>query len=217
MRERVLVSLEFGVILVFLLLSSFQASKPLHLDEMDFPAVAHATAHTGLPIYYRGEGAEHWSGLYHPPLYIYCLAAWFKIFGYGISQARMFGAACALLQGWIVICILRILFSKIVTRPIEPFFWLIFLLNPYTLQTAAIPDIDSTIYGPLLGLVIYSALRLCWRDGQWRVEEPCLIEIGSVGLILAITFWAKLTTVWLLLPAIFVLLIFRFPARRAIT
>ena len=184
---------------------------------MDFPAVAQATSRTGLPIYYRGEGQEHWSGLYHPPLYIYSLAGWFKIFGYGIPQARMFGATCALLQGWVIVSILQILFSKATIRPLEPFFWLIFLLNPYTVQTAAIPDIDSTIYGPLLGFVIYSVLRLCWQDGQWRTVAPRPVEIGSIGLILMVTFWAKLTTVWLLLPAIFLLLIVRFPMRRTMT
>src|SRR5438876_9972263 len=97
MREPTQLWLKFGTILVFLLLSSFGASKPLHLDEMDFPAVAQAASRTGLPIYYRGEGQEHWSGLYHPPLYIYSLAWWFKIFGYGILHSQMLGVTSALM------------------------------------------------------------------------------------------------------------------------
>src|SRR6478752_1836898 len=83
----------------FLLLSANQAWKPLHLDNMDFPAVAKATAETGLPIYYRGEENPKHLGLYHPPLYIYSLAAWYRLFGPTPTATRMFGALFAILQG----------------------------------------------------------------------------------------------------------------------
>src|SRR5688500_11436230 len=52
------------------------ANQPFHLDNMDFPAAAIATSTTGLPIYYRGEDNPRHLGLYHPPLFIYLLAAW---------------------------------------------------------------------------------------------------------------------------------------------
>src|ERR1700704_5416413 len=92
-----------GSVLLFLVLAAHQAATPLHLDNMDFPAVAEATAHSGKPVYYRGEENRLHSGLYPPPLYIYALAEWFRIFGSGPAQARMFGALCALLQGGIAL------------------------------------------------------------------------------------------------------------------
>src|ERR1019366_6119587 len=77
--------------------------KPLQLDNMDFPAVAKQTAATGLPVYYRGEENPRHLGLYHPPLYIYMLAFWIDLFGFGEIQVRIFGYMCALLHGWIVL------------------------------------------------------------------------------------------------------------------
>ena len=70
--------------------------KPLHLDNMDFPAAAKQTAATGLPVYYRGEGNPTHLGLFHPPLYIYMLAFWINLVGFGEIQVRMFGYICVL-------------------------------------------------------------------------------------------------------------------------
>jgi len=95
------------------------AWKPLQLDNVDFPLAARETAATGLPLYYRGEPAPHryeaYHGLkvalYHPPLYVYLLALWIKLVGFGESQVRMFGYVCALLHGWIVLELVRALFG----------------------------------------------------------------------------------------------------------
>lgn len=204
-----------GAVLLFLVLAAHQAAKPLHLDNMDFPAVAEATAHSGKPVYYRGEENRLHSGLYHPPLYIYTLAGWFRVFGSGPAQARMFGAVCALLQGWIALQILSLLFGSDRVRQWSWLFWPFFLLNPYTLQGSAIADIDSTIYGPLLGLVVLSALRISWRHGRWRDDGPRSWELGLVALALTACLWAKLTTVLLLFPFLFLLFAPRLGWKRA--
>jgi hypothetical protein len=204
-----------GAVLLFLVLAAHQAAKPLHLDNMDFPAAAEATTHSGKPIYYRGEENRLHSGLYHPPLYIYTLAAWFRLFGSGPAQARMFGASCALLQGWLALQILSLLFGSERVRQWSWLFWLLFLMNPYTLQVSAIADIDSTIYGPLLGLVLFSALRISWQDGRWRDDEPHNWELGLVALALTAALWAKLTTVLLLFPFLFLLFAPRLGWKRA--
>jgi len=198
-------AISHGAVLLFLVLAAHQAAKPLHLDNMDFPAVAQATAHSGKPVYYRGEENRLHSGLYHPPLYIYTLAAWFRLFGFGPAQARMFGALCALLQGWLALRILGLLFGGERVRQWRWLFWPLFLLNPYTLQGSAIADIDSTIYGPLLSLALFSALRICWQDGRRRQDEPHAWEFGLVALALTVALWAKLTTVLLLFPFLFLL------------
>ncbi len=117
----------------------------------------------------------------------------------------MFGALCALLQGWIALQILGLLFGSERVRQWSWLFWLLFLLNPYTLQGSAIADIDSTIYGPLLGLVLFAAIRISWQDGRWRDDEPRNWELGLVALALTVALWAKLTTVLLLFPFLFLL------------
>ena len=214
-RRMALSSISVAAILIFLLLSAFAASKPLQLDNMDFPAAAEQTVRTGLPVYYRGAEDPQVLGLFHPPLYIYALATWFSVFGAGEAQTRMFGAVCALLQGLVVLSILRTLFGPSVARLIEPGFWMLFLLNPYTLQTAAIADIDSTVYGPLLCLALLATLHLSWRDGEWRSDTAHPREYVVLILVCTLCLWAKLTTVLITFPFIFLLLLSKCGVRRA--
>lgn len=198
-----------AILLVFVILFALSASKPLQLDNMDFPAVAEQTAHTGLPVYYRGEENPRATGLYHPPLYIYLLAGWMRVFGSEPAPVRLFGMVCAILQGLIVLAIFATLFGRQAAFSRAPLFWALFLLNPYTLQTAGIADIDSTIYGPLLCLVLLTVLRISWRDGEWRTDAVRWIEYAAVAVALMLCLWAKLTTVLLLFPFVFLLLIAR--------
>lgn len=194
-------------VVLFLIVFAMGASKPLLLDNMDFPAVAQATAQTGVPVYYRGEQNPHHLGLYHPPLYIYLLAAWLKALGAGPAQARLFGAVCALAQGACVLLLLREIFGRAYAWSVAPWFWLLFLLNAYTIQTAAIADIDSTIYGPLILLFLWTVVRLSWRNGEWRADRIAPVELVGASLALSACFWAKLTTIWLVLPFVFLLLL----------
>lgn len=193
-------------IILFILLSIVQAGKPLHLDNMDFPAVARATASSGLPVYYRGEENPQHSGLYHPPLYIYTLALWYKLFGFSITTTRMFGVLFTILQGVIALRIFRCIFGNALASRIEPFFWLLFLLNPYTLAISSIADIDSTIYGPILLLIIYSVLSCVWEDGALITKPPSTGRILVSGILFGVGLWAKLTTILILIPFMFFLL-----------
>ncbi len=190
------------------------AVQPLHLDNVDFPAAAAAAARTGLPVYYRGEFTPALSGLFHPPLYIYSLAAWFRAFGEGPVQARAFGFVCALLLGWIWLEIWRTLAGRRAGGA-GVWFWPLFLLNPYTLQGASITDIDTTVYGPLLAGVLLASLRMGWREGVPRSEAVRPREWALLAALMALALWAKLTTVWAVLPAAALLLAPRLGVRKA--
>ncbi|MGC8761333.1 MAG: glycosyltransferase family 39 protein [Bryobacteraceae bacterium] len=198
------------------ILFAIPAAKPLLLDNMDFPAVARATAETGLPIYYRGEESPRHSGLYHPPLYIYLLAAWFRLWGFGEVQARLFGFFCALLQGGLVLALARTLLGARPAARAGPWFWAVFLLNPFTLQGAAVADIDTTVYGPLLLAALAAALRLTWTTGEQRTRPVRGAELAGLGLLTALCFWAKLTTVLSVIPVILLLHAGRGGWRRAL-
>lgn len=194
-----------SAIVLFLSLAVHQAAKPLHLDAMDFPAVAKATAESGKPIYYRGEQNPNHSGLYHPPLYIYTLAGWFKVFGSGPFQARLFGAACALLLGGTTLLLAGCFLRREELARIVPWFWPLFLLNPYALQGSAVPDIDTSVYGPLLTLLLWSFVRLRWRGGIGIESSPSARGLGLVALLFALCLWAKLTTILAFVPFLVVL------------
>jgi hypothetical protein len=210
------VALRNAAVLMFLILSALQAARPLHLDNMDFPALAQAISESGIPIYYRGEDNPRHIGIYHPPLYAYTLAAWVKVFGRGAVPVRLFGVICALILAWTTILTYRTLFGRAEAARVAPWFWVIFLLNPYTLESAAIADIDTSIYGPLLVLFLWSILRLSWRDGEWRVDDPSWPEMLLPAGIMLLCLWAKLTTIILLVPFSLILLFGRFRLRRAL-
>ena len=181
-------------LVVSLMLFSATAGQPFHLDNMDFPAVAKATAETGLPVYYRGEEKPEHLGLYHPPLYIYLLAGWIRLFGFGEVQIRLFGYVCLLVQFWLAFRIMALLFGREIVRPWVPVILLAFLPHAYTLQAASIVDIDTTIYGPILLAVLYFTLSLSWRDGVWHGEEVTPRDYFVIAVLLSIALWAKLTT-----------------------
>lgn len=183
------------------ILFAIPAGKPLYLDNVDFPAVAKATAQTGLPVYYHGEENPRHSGLFHPPLYIYLLAAWFRLWGFGAAQARLFGFLLLIVHGWLALRVVRVLFGTTAARQATPWFWVVFLLNPFALQGAAVLDIDTTIYGPLLTAMLLAALRLRWRDGQLREDAPGPAEFVLLAAMTTAALWAKLTTVLAVMPA----------------
>jgi hypothetical protein len=212
----IMIALRNTAVLLFLILSALQAARPLHLDNMDFPALAQAISESGRPVYYRGENYPQDIGIYHPPLYAYALAAWMKVFGPGPVPARLFGMICALILAWTTILTYRTLFGPAEASRVAPWFWVIFLLNPYTLESAAIADIDTSVYGPLLVLFVWSILRLSWRNGTWRIDNPSWPEMLLPAGIMLLCLWAKLTTVVLLVPFSFILLYRRFRFRRAV-
>lgn len=205
-----------AIVLVFVLLFALTAAKPLLLDNTDFPAAAKRTAETGVPVYYRGEDNPAALGLYHPPLYIYSLAAWMRVFGPSEASVRMFGFICALLQGLIVLEILRTLFGREFWRRSMAWFWALFLLNPYTVQTAGIADIDSTVYGPVLCLALLVLIRMNWDDGIWKATQPRASDYLLLSLALTLCLWAKLTTVFLVFPFVFIFLLHRLGVWRSL-
>ena len=181
-------------IFVFVFLAWLQAGKPLQLDNMDFPAVAAATADSGLPVYYRGEENPQAVGLYHPPLYIYSLAGWFKLFGDGPISARMFDVLCAIVAGSLALQIVRDVFGAEAARKIAPAFFIVYLLNQFALQAFAIADIDTSIYVPLILLAIWAPLRVVFAKAELRATPIGWRDYAVIVLMFLLCFWAKLTT-----------------------
>jgi hypothetical protein len=192
-------------VLLFLLMSATQAGKPLHLDNMDFPAAAEAVARTGRPVYYRGEDIPEMWALYHPPLYVHVLAGWFLVFGSGAAQARLFGAVCAVLFCWLAVKLSRMLLGPEARAAWG--LWPVFLLQAYTLQGTGILDIDTTVYGPLLLALAGAAV---WIGRRRTDPSVAWWEVAVLGVLVALALWAKLTTVWLVVAGLPLLLWPRF-------
>lgn len=192
---------------MFALLAVQQFDKPLQLDDVDHFGIAKAISETGIPKYYRGEAAAAMSGALHPPLNDYLLAGWFLLFGAGVDQARSYGLLWILLHGGVVVLLMKTLFPPATVARWHPWFWALFLLNPYTVQMSLMVDIDSSSYGPFLALLLWSVVRLWWWQGSRRSSRPKLWEFALIALLVAICLWLKLTTVLLVLPFVFLLLL----------
>lgn len=177
------------ILAIFTLLVFAQAAKKFTLDELDFPIVAKATSETGTPIYYRGEYRPEHLGLYHPPLYIYALAADIKIFGFSENTVRAFGFTCVLLTAYLVLTLSRKFIPPEDFEAYGAAFLSLFLLNPYTVANATLPDIDSTILPPLITLFI-----LLLFNGK---------NAAALALVFAVLLWTKLTTPLALIPFAF--------------
>ncbi len=185
------------VIVVFVLLIVAQAGKKYVLDEIDFPLIAQATSETGIPVYYRGETLKTGNGLYHPPLYIYSLALFVKLFGFSENSVRAFGMLCVLLTAYIVILIYNTLQPDDDKKRgvFELSFLSLFLLHPYTIANATLPDIDQTVLPITIVLFVYGLLKLFMSSapsltGVGKAKKELLIMSG----LFALTLWAKLTT-----------------------
>jgi len=179
--------LKIIIIAVFVILVAVQAGKSFVLDEIDFPAVSHATSLTFKPIYYRGEANPLDVGTYHPTLYINSLALFIRAFGYNETSVRFFGVVCTLVSAYLLILILRKLIKKNDTT--ETLLLGLFLLNPYTIANTTLPDIDSTILPVVLLLFIYASIR--YLSQKKDMSNRVVLILGALfGLAL----WSKLTT-----------------------
>jgi|GEM_PF-2941513 len=172
---------------LFIVLVMVQSSKPFVLDEMDFPTVSRETSMTGRPIYYHSEQVPQNSGTYHPTMYINFLSAFIKTFGYSETTIRAFGLICVLLSAYLLIRIIRLLTKKNPT--IEWIFLGVYLLNPYTIANATLPDIDPTVLPLVILLFIYVALRYVFKKTLFAKRTWIVL-----GLLFALALWAKLTT-----------------------
>jgi hypothetical protein len=180
------------IILIYGALFISQSIKPFVLDEIDFPIVAKATSETGIPIYYRGEANPNLTGNYHPTLYIHSLATFIKLFGYNESTVRYFGFICTLLTAFIILRICAHLHMQN-EEFYTPVFLSLFLLHPYTLANTTLPDIDSTILPVTLTLYI-------WYLTKKEKFNFSILNIVILSIVLAVNFWAKLTTPLILFP-----------------
>jgi hypothetical protein len=183
---------------VLVVLSSTSLSKPLIMDEMEFPAVARAISETGAPVYYRGETLPRNVGLWHPPLYILSYALWVIGFGSSVTAFRAFGVFTAALA---LVCVGWFALRRRDRLPPSFAGALALLLglsvaatSPLYLQGSTLPDIDTQI----LPLTITAMLLLMFE--LRRRGTPARLYWGFFIGALAIQFFAKLTTPVLLIP-----------------
>jgi 4-amino-4-deoxy-L-arabinose transferase-like glycosyltransferase len=178
-------------------------NKPLVFDEIDYGASAVAVAQAGIPVYYEGEFPEKYTapvtwwifkatpypmyewGLWHSPLYVYCLGLCYKILGPANWVARLFGAILFLISGALLCDISRMLFPPDKGRQVIGVFSFLYLTNPLLVQQGMLIDCDSTVVPLTCWFFLHEFIRL-EKKGEGR-----LAKFAWLGVVLAIAYWAK--------------------------
>ena len=198
-----------AVALAFYLVNALHyAQQPLRIEENEWPPMARAITDHGRPVLpasespklrYTADGRPDVSaqnGAWHPPLYLYSLAAAMVVVGDDASYAlRGVGIAGLLLS-------VVLLFA--LAREIVPRRWpvvggaaaVLLLLHPYASQGSTFIDIDTSIYAPAILLMLWLAVR---ATGS---EERSTRRLLAAGAALALVCWIKLTTAVVLIPVL---------------
>jgi hypothetical protein len=179
-----------------------QIQDPYVIDEAAFPFAAKGVATNGTPYFYNGETRPTDLGIWHPPLYVYLLGLWIKLFGFGHIQVRGFGIMC-LITTIIFIYKTVKLFSS--TNRYAPSIAGIFYCTHYfVLQSNLIPDIDGTLLPLVISFSLYAIAKLLVNLNQRPYTELFLISVS-----LGFSFSTKLTTPLLLFLPLVVVHFFR--------
>jgi len=161
-------------------------AEPFHLpllaDEIAFSAAA----------------GGFWHGqvfLTHPPLYAFLLGLADKA-GLAGADLRVIGAACFIANLFLIYAVCRaVAKDKVRAGKIGLLAAFLYLINPMALKGSLILDIDNTILGTITLVFVLAFARLHSRPGPKKY--------WVLGGILALGFWAKLSTPLLLIAAVF--------------
>jgi hypothetical protein len=184
------------------------AGQPLRIEENEWPPMAHAIVEHGKPVIEASEGRRFfvdWDaslirseriGLWHPPLYMYSLAAVAAVAGKDADAALRLVGILALLAS----CGLLFAIAREVTR--ERWFAVgavastLVLLHPMAIQGSTFLDIDTGIYAPLFLAFMWMVIRSDQRGALTPLRGLALAAMVAVLL------WAKLPTVFILAPVL---------------
>ena len=206
--ERVcLVVLLVGSLGFYLVNAVHYEGMPLRIEENEWPRMGRGTYEHGIPLLHPNEDPRVYfndnlerieydaSGLWHPPTYMYAMAATMAVVGTDATASlRWIGVA-----GLLVCCVLIFLLG----RELFPRHWFrvgaiassLLLVHPYAIQGSLFLDIDTSIYAPTFLLF---ALLLAKYDKRGIELWPTAAMAASFALIL----WVKLPTAFVVVPVV---------------
>lgn len=210
-RTRLLAGAIAALVLGFFFVNAFHyGGMPLRIEENEWPPMAEAIFEKGKPIIAADEthkvrllstlqrDPSPTIGAWHPPLYLYTLAATMSVVGSDASNGLRLVGVLGLLASALLLLL--------IAREVTPRWRLIggvsaglLLIHPYAIQGSVFLDIDNTIYAPLTLLVLWLAIRFGTREAPLTPAQ-----IAAIGGALALLTWAKMTTTIVLLGVLVV-------------
>jgi hypothetical protein len=217
-----LLAVVIGAVAFYLVGANHYGQMPLRIEEGEWPPMARAVFESGEPVIPATEDHRvrftedlqvdqtEFIGAWHPPLYIYALGASMAFVGEDASyNLRGVGVASLLASALLLILIAREVTPR--WRLIGGIAAALLLIHPYAIQGSLFLDIDTTVYPPLILLVLWLAIRFGKRQAALGTAQ-----ILALGAALALVTWAKMTTTIALVGVLVVWwLLTRRPIRRA--
>lgn len=181
-------------------------SKPLRIEENEWPPMARAVYEHGIPLIHAGEDhrvtvspdlklyqADE-SGLWHPPLYMYTMAGFMAFAGPGAAESlRWIGVGGLLVCCLLLFLISRELFGRHWLRVASVASFLL-LIHPYAVQGSLFLDIDTSIYAPTFLLFAWLLARYDARGA----DDP--LSLAALAASFALILWVKLPTAFVVIP-----------------
>jgi hypothetical protein len=181
------------ILSAFLVFVSRQIQRPFLYDEVNFTFAAEAVARTGIPFANAGfmsdrydfSQREQWA-LWHPPLYLYALGLWYKLFGVSELVGRSLGVVCTVVSALLIGYIGRQIAAPGAAAITGFIAFVLFLTSPLTVQSALILDIDGTVL--LLFVTLLTALYIR------HIQDPGRWNLLLLTVVFAVALWSKMTT-----------------------
>jgi hypothetical protein len=172
--------------------------RPYVIDEAAFPYAAKGVSENWKPFFYNGETRPNDLGIWHPPLYVYILGIWIKIFGFSPEIVRLFGIFCLVLTSLLIKKTIDLLRPKTLLPGLVGA--LVYISHYFVIQSALIPDIDGTLLPLVISIFIYVMTRyyFCEIEDRKRMYFYALMALG-------LNFSTKLTTTMVLIAFFFIL------------
>jgi len=183
-----------GIIILFLLLTLIQINKPIRGEQDFFAYGAHKIVSGEKPEFsFLGYHNPKISILVHPPLYIYTSAFFVEIFGYNLFALKFSGILFAILTSLLLFLMANSVFKNRYYSLAAVF---IYLINPLTIQSALMLDMDGGI------LTFFTAAAIfCFM--KYKLSKPFLL-----GAVISLGLWVKTTSFVILSASFFIFCLF---------
>lgn len=183
------------ILLFFLLLTLVQINKPIRGEQDFFAYGAHKLADGEKPEFsFTGYHKEKMSALAHPPLYLYSMALFVKIFGYNLFALKFSGILFTILTSFILFMIAKGMFQKNSHLPVIAVF--LYLVNPLTIQSTLMLDMDG-------GILTFLTVSTIFCFMKYRLSRPFLL-----GFIIFLCLWVKTTSFVIISLGLFIFIVF---------
>ncbi len=203
-RSLLLLALLVVAAAVYTVVVARYLDRPLRFDEIEFPIQAANILHYGVPkaLYselsaiwlhpYQGY-EDYYYGMWHPPLYQYSLALGMLVLGGSNAALRGVSVLWFFASLFVAWQILRLILPRDTPFFLRAVPLALILLTPLVIEGSLLLEVDNTALTFFLLLFSWAFLRAP-MDASWR---RCL----ALGSVLALAFWSKLTSPFLLLGA----------------